>query len=163
MFHVFLPLSLRANASLRGNPVSCIPYLYSQTGSPQLRRAMTKVCKSQVQEATRTQWIPACAGMTTVFNFLSLRHRHTGAGRYPMFRVFLPLSLRANASLRGNPVSCIPFTPHYHLQKIAERGKIYGVQKKNNCRIQWDDCFRQYSQKFNPRFLHFLTPTLCRI
>ena len=51
----------------------------------------------------------------------------------------------------------------YHLQKIAERGKIYGVQKKNNCRIQWDDCLRYDIQKFNPRFLHFLTPTLCRI
>ena len=32
----------------------------------------------QVQEAYRTQWIPACAGMTTVFKFLSLKHRHTG-------------------------------------------------------------------------------------
>ena len=84
LFHGFLCLSLRANASLRGNPVSCIHYLYSQTGSPRLRRAMTRVCKGQVQGAARTQWIPACAGMTTVFKFYLFKHRHTGAGRYPL-------------------------------------------------------------------------------
>ncbi|MBQ8728825.1 MAG: hypothetical protein IJY77_00870, partial [Alphaproteobacteria bacterium] len=50
-----------------------------------------------------------------------------------------------------------------HLQKSAKGGRIYGVQKKNNCRIQWDDCYRQNIQKFNPRFLHFYSPTLCRI
>ena len=45
-----------------------------------------------------------------------------------------------------------------HLQKSAKGGKIHGVQDKNNCRIQWDDCPRQNIQKFNPRFLHFFIP-----
>ncbi|MBP3340190.1 MAG: hypothetical protein J6L47_00805, partial [Alphaproteobacteria bacterium] len=64
-------------------------FLYSQTGSPRLRHAMTRVCQGQVQEVARTQWIPAVAGMTTFFKFYLFKYRHTGAGRYPMFHVFL--------------------------------------------------------------------------
>ena len=62
-------------SSYRRRPVSIVSFilfLYSQTGLPRLRRAMTGVCNGQVQEATRTQWIPAVAGMTTAFKFYLL-------------------------------------------------------------------------------------------
>ncbi|MBP3340409.1 MAG: hypothetical protein J6L47_01950 [Alphaproteobacteria bacterium] len=35
---------------------------------------MTRVCNGQVQEAARTQWIPAVAGMTTVVKFYFFKY-----------------------------------------------------------------------------------------
>ncbi|MBQ8368065.1 MAG: hypothetical protein IJX43_03345, partial [Alphaproteobacteria bacterium] len=69
----------------------------------------------------------------------------------------------ANASLRGNPVLCILFSQLYRLQKSVKRAKMCGVDKINKRRIQWDDCLRHQFPKINPRFLHFLSPTFCRI
>ena len=133
---LFLPLSLRANASLRGNPVFCISYLHAA--------AMPRDDTYAV--------IPAQAGIHCVLttspqclNFKALCHcEQTPVCVAIQFYVIL-------------------FSQLYHLQKSVKRAKIRGVDKINKRRIQWDDCPRHQFPKFNPRFLHFYSPILCRI